>query len=131
LINPELVENTFLSCLFKEDELDESGNPKTEPIIVEGIQDKIGFNAERILENENQIIDWLKELPIEFRKTGGGGWSFLNACNDKDGNQWTGFHKIMDQLFMLGQAIKKVSYQMPRDMWEILPSGMPYIIIDL
>jgi hypothetical protein len=72
----------------------------------------------------------LLQLPDSFQKDSGGGYSFLEACNNKDGNQWTGLHLRMEQLFSLGIATEQVSYCLPRENWSILPGGMPYLVVD-
>jgi hypothetical protein len=71
----------------------------------------------------------LNELPSSFKKDIGGGWSFLQACETKDGVQW-GEHRNMEQLFVLGMALGKVRYCLPRDLWQVLPGGMPYLVIE-
>ena len=119
-LTPENVETIFTSSLF-DSEADTSN-----AIIVEGIQTKFGFDPVKIEDNKKTISAMLDELPDEFKLGKGGGWSFLNACYDKNGNQWTGLQSIMDQLFCLGMAIGKVKLLMPREMWGILPGGMPY-----
>jgi hypothetical protein len=81
-------------------------------------------------EHEAEIADLLSQLPTEFQRSGGGGWSFLNACMDKGGGQWTGMQPTMDKLFMLGIAAGKAKWLMPREMWDILPGGMPYVIVN-
>jgi hypothetical protein len=55
-----------------------------------------------------------------------GGATFLNACVDKNGTQW-GEHRNIDQLLCLGIAIGKVSFPMPKEMWSMLPGGMPFV----
>jgi len=70
-------------------------------------------------------------LPDEFHTGKGGGWSFLDACNDRNGAQWTSLHRTMDQLVCLGHAIGAVSFCLPREMWKILPGGMPYFVVDV
>jgi hypothetical protein len=118
------VSETFLQCLFK------NGENTENHIIGDGVMIKVGFNPERLKENEPMIIKMLNDLPYEFKKSdGGGGWSFLNMCQDKYGNQWTGLHKNMDELVCLGNAIGKLSFLMPREMWSFLPGGMPYIVV--
>lgn len=84
-----------------------------------------------VAEHVDLIVNMLHELPTEFQASsrgGGGGWSFLNACMDRHGNQWTGLHRTMAMLFGLGQAIDPplVTCQLPREMWNLLPGGMPY-----
>jgi len=66
------------------------GKPPADTVIVEGIQGKFGFHPKRLEEQRGKVIGWLKLLPYQFRKNGGGGWSFLNACVQENGVQWTG-----------------------------------------
>lgn len=124
----EKVDKVFRSCLFQDNEIIE-GKPIVKPVEVRGIISKYGFHPERILQAEKTIIDMLSNFSDDFYADGGGGMSFLNFCMTKDGRQWAE-HPTMEMLVVLGIAIDKVRYAMPRDMWEILPGGMPYIIID-
>jgi len=71
----------------------------------------------------------LSQLPKEFYKDSGGGMTFLNACNNSNGEQWTGLHSVMEQLFVLGIASSKVECLLPRDIWSMLLGGMPYYVI--
>ena len=73
----------------------------------------------------------LSHLPTGFHKSGGGGWSFLQACQDDNDVQWTGEHRTMDMLFALGQALGYVALALPREMWAALPGGMPYFVVDV
>lgn len=123
-LNPENVHNVFIGCLFTDNE--QADNYVTG----EGVKIKVGFHPERLEQNKTNIANMLNDLPDSFHKNGGGGMSFLNMCDNKDGEQWTGFHHIMDELVALGNAIGKLSFLMPRDMWEILPGGMPYIVVE-
>jgi len=117
------VEEIFFGCLFQE------GENTDYPVLAEGIMSNVGFHKERLNKNSDNIVSMLDKLPKEFQRDSGGGMSFLNACNDCNGNQWTGLHKIMEQLFMLGLAIGKVKCLMPRSMWKVLPGGMPYYVV--
>lgn len=88
------------------------------------------FSSKALEENKNRIRELLLELPSEFMKSGsGGGWSFLQACDDKNGNQWTGLHMVMAQLFGMGQAAGLVESLLPKELWEIAPGGMPYYVV--
>ena len=122
-LTAEKVNTTFMNCLFKE------GDPTDNHIIGEGVMMKVGFNPERLKESEPVIMEMLNDLPEEFKKTGGGGMSFLNMCNDKDGKQWADLHTTMDELVALGNATGKLSFLMPKEMWSVLPGGMPYIVV--
>jgi hypothetical protein len=114
------VEDIFKKCLFTE------GEDTSNAMIVEGINMKFGFHPGRLEENKAAIRELLYELPDEFIK--GGGWTFLNACVDKEGNQW-GEHRNIEQLLCLGLATKQAGYVMTRDYWNIFPGGMPYIFV--
>lgn len=122
-LTAENVHHTFMDCLFDDDE------EKKDPVIVEGITLSVGFNPDRLKKNEENIYSMLKELPASFQKDSGGGMSFLQACEDKDGNQWTGLHQTMQELFLLGLASGKVQYCLPKDLWSALPGGMPYLTV--
>jgi len=71
----------------------------------------------------------LNQLPDDFKKSGGGGMSFLNICIDKEGNHWTDLHQTMDELVTMGIACQKAAFLMPREMWSVLPGGMPYVVL--
>ena len=117
------VELIFMDCLFQD------GEDTTDPAIAEGITSKFGFHKGRLESYRDNISDMLSQLPKEFQEDIGGGMTFLNACNNAKGEQWTGLHSVMEQLFSLGQACEKVKCLMPRDMWSALPGGMPYYAV--
>jgi len=96
---------------------------------IEGIMGTYDFRKNKIDEHAKDIANMLKELPLEFQKHGGGGMSFLNACNNNAGEQWTGLHRRMEELFVLGIAANKVKSVMPRELWSALPGGMPYYVV--
>lgn len=113
-LTAENVERLFGECLS------DDGEP------VEGIMARVVLNTSG---REDEIGEMLAELPDEFQVKGGGGWSFLNACQTKAGEQWTGMHSTMDKLFMLGIAAGKAKWLLPRDMWGVLPGGVPYVAV--
>lgn len=131
-LTSEAVRNIFEYVLFKDNE-EFMGTIKpeakiTDAVFIDGITNKFGFNQNRLKEKEQEIIALLAELPDSFHEGKGGGMSFLSACYDKNNTQW-GEHSNMEQLFVLGMAIGKVKECMPRDMWKLLPGGMPYYTI--
>lgn len=130
MIDANKVEEVFKDCLFTGNEVGKDGKPKGEMIQIEGIVTKYGFHPRRIKKHKNKIIGFLDELPTQFHKYHGDGWSFLNLCNTKDGKQWTGMQLRMEQLICLGMAIGKVKYCLPKEMWSALPGGVPYIMIE-
>lgn len=124
-LTAERVSTIFTDCLFKSKEL-----PVKEYVPAPGITTNIGFHPERIASYRSEIIKMLDELPDEFHEASGGGMSFLNACNNKYGEQWTGMHQTMERLFQLGIAIGKVSCLTSREMWAASPGGMPYYVVN-
>lgn len=119
----ENVEMAILDCLFK------GGEDESKAVLAEGVIQQFDFHPERLNEWKDSIIEMLNQLPETFRQNSGGGWSFLQACYRKDGTQWTDFHKDMEELFCLGIAIGKVKSQLPKEMWQVLPGGVPYYVI--
>jgi hypothetical protein len=124
ILSATRVEQIFHHCLFEDNEDTSSA------IVANGITCNVGFNPVRLNEHKREIREMLLELPNEFKKSGGGGWSFLQACMNNHGQQWTGLHQRMEQLFQLGLATGIVQEQLPRDVWDILPGGMPYYVVN-
>lgn len=122
MISSEKVSEIFGDCLFKDNEIID-GKPVVEPIYVDGITLNFGLHPERVNQYSEEIGKFINELPETFKN----GWSFLNLCQTKDGGQWTGIHKVCEELMVLGIATKKMQYCCPKEMWAVLPGGVPYI----
>ncbi len=122
-LTAESVQRVFTDCLFK------TGENTPNLVTAEGVMGTVGFHPERLKSHREAIIAMLAELPDAFMASGGGGYSFLNACMDRNDNLWTGLHRTVEQLVQLGIAIGKVEYCLPRDMWSVLPGGMPYFVV--
>jgi len=122
-LTAENVHATFVKCLYKTIPEDQS-----EAVIVEGLVQKFGFDPVGLELQKENIIKLLLQLPDMFMRSIGGGWSFLNACVTKDEIPW-GEHRNMEQLFCMGMGIRKVMCPTPRDVWKVLPGGMPYYVV--
>jgi hypothetical protein len=122
-LNPEAVTTIFMDCLFGEAE------DHTHHVAAHGVVMNVGFHPGRLESHRAEIRALLDELPVEFRADGGGGWSFLNMALTKDNQQWTGEHHVMEQLVLLGIGINYVQCLVPREMWAMLPGGMPYYTV--
>ncbi len=118
------VAEIFKDALATQEELD---NQKA--VIADVLIGRVGLVMERIEPHREEIGGMLKQLPDEFQKDGGQGGSFLNACYDKHGRQWTGLHARMAELFALGMVTEQVTMPLPREMWGALPGGMPYYTV--
>lgn len=85
----------------------------------------------KIEESKSQIKELLLQLHPNFVKSPETeGWSFLQACIRKDGVHWTDFHIVVEALVVLGEAAGFISYPFPREVWEALPGGMPYFVVN-
>ncbi len=115
----ELTQNAFMDCLFKE------GEDTTNHVKVEGIVNMFGLHPQRLEEKRELVTALLAELPTEFKK----GYTFLNLCTTKNGVQWTDEQRICEQLIVMAIGLDLMSYCFPREMWEILPGGVPYVMI--
>lgn len=133
-LNSDQVHVTFISCLpegpFPADHDFDADPTLTEEI--DGIAFRVRFDRAKLASHAELILAMLLELPLKFREStapDGGGWSFLNACDDRHSRQWTGLHRSMSELFCLGMGLGLVRCLVPREMWEALPGGMPYYVV--
>ena len=131
LIDPQEVEAAFQDCSYREEELDGARRVPEGAVVALGVIGRFELHPGRLEERRIQVMEWLKALPHQFHKSVGGGSSFLNACNQWDGVQWTGQNQDMDRLFILGMGLGLVESQVPREMWSALPGGMPYYVISV
>lgn len=126
LINSKEVHAAFMDCLYTDREL--VAMPQTPPpeaVIVKGITKHLGFQPTRLEQKRAQVKTWIEALHPNF--TVGGGWTFLNMCNDKNDVQWTDFHQIMEELTLMAMGLGMAEFGMPREFWSSLPGGVPYI----
>lgn len=110
------------------DSMFQDGESTDNAVRVEGIVHSFGYHPERLESHREEIRAMLKELPEQFQETGGGGWSFLQLCVDKNGRQW-GEHLYMEALICLAMGLGMAKCQMPREIWPVLPGGMPYYVV--
>ena len=130
-LTAETVHKIFMDCLFADEEIKHL-RPDQAPegaLIVTGLTIKAGFNPKKIEKYKQEILTLLDELPGPFKKNEGGGYSFLGACEDKHGHQW-GEHNDMQKLFILGMAVGCAKPCLPKELWHILPGGVPYFVVN-
>lgn len=120
-LTPEAVIELMKKCLL-------GVSSEADCITVDGLVNNYRFNKAEIERHSEEIRDLLHQLPDPFQAAKGGGWSFLNACNDKDGNLWTGEHRTMEALFCLGIAAGRAKWIL-RDMADVMPGGVPYVAV--
>lgn len=121
-LTAERVDELMRECLFSGDE------DNSTAVMGEGVVHEYGFHPQRLEEHRAEIHALLLELPEQFQKSKGGGWSFLNGCMTKDGYQW-GEQATVECLMALGNALGLVTFPIPRDIWNALPGGVPYFTV--
>lgn len=121
-------------CMYDKEEL--TKHPETDEyifpeggVLVEGIMLNIVFDPAKLAKNKEQIRTLLNELPESFHKEAGGGYSFFHGCLDKNGRQW-GEHRSVESLLVLGIGVGLASFCAPREVWKMLPGGLPYFMVD-
>lgn len=117
------VEDIIKDCLAEDEE-----NPNG--IQIEGILHTYLLDTVKLEVHREDIRSMIEQLPKEFLKSGGGGWSFLNLCMRADGVQWTGLHWVQEQFFAIAAGLSMAKIQIPRNLWSAFPGGMPYIVFD-
>lgn len=131
-LTSENVSKVFNDCKSVNIPSDETNN---ESATVEGVLLIARFDKKALERHRDNIKSMVRQLPTPFRPAkfgGGGGWSFLNMCDDEKGFQWTGFHIVMDQLLCLGLATGLMGYNIrQRDTWGVFYGGMPYVKVNV
>ena len=125
MIDSSKLKKILIDCLFDRLELDDEGNPPEDDCVsVTGITATFCLCKSRLENHRQEIENYIKELPTEFKK----GWSFLNLCVDKHNNLWTGEHTMCETLLVLSIGLDLACFcTKDREIWSILPGGMPYI----
>ena len=117
------VTSILLDCLFQAEEILPGNKPPENAIFVEGLTMKFGLHPDRLESHRAEVVAMLAELPDDFSE----GVSFAVLCNDRHGRQWTGLHRTMEALVVLGLGLGLVAYCAPRDMWPLMYGGLPYV----
>jgi len=103
-------------------------------VVIEGIVHQTAFDKTKLQAHYDEVAEMLSWLSMQYRPPavqGGGGWSFLNLCEDKDGHLWTGLHWTMEQLVQVGIGLGLAAWLGPRKLWQAFPGGMPYVSVTL
>lgn len=119
----------MLDSLYRDAELTSPTIAPVGAVMVDGVMGNFAFHPGRIAAHKADIAELCNELPDEFQKSKGGGWSFLNLCVDKHGNHW-GEHHTCNELVVLAIGSGQGGFCMPRENWGIFPGGMPFVWFD-
>jgi len=129
---PQTIDSILFDSVFKQEEIVDGKLAVQEDMIikVDAIVSGFWFHKERLEKHRATIVEILKIMPTTFHKSTGGGWSFLNLSMDKYGDQW-GEHVHAQNLYALAAGLGLASFTMPREMWEVFPGKMPYVVFDI
>ncbi|MBM6866664.1 hypothetical protein H6A66_16095 [Bacteroides caecigallinarum] len=134
-LSVENVDRIFSDCLFRSHaEHDEYVKNQGVVIKVQSVQNPkviVCFHSERLESHREEIKEMVLQLPESFHKGKGGGHSFLNMCENKDGDLWTGFQTEQEKLALLGMATHVLMPLLPIEESHILPGGMPYFRVEV
>ena len=127
------IDAIFCDCLFTDAEMASRESPvPAGTVLVEGISHQFGFHPERLASHRAAVAAMLDELPASFHYRDGAGVGdlFLHACMTQDGEQWTGEHRVVEALFVLGLGLGLAVYVLPRLLWSAMPGGLPILLVD-
>jgi len=129
VMSAKRIDAIFKDCLFRSEEL-KNGSPDGEFVDVEGLVSRFGFHPGRLKFYRADLIEMIDGgVKSEFLQSGGGGYSCLSLCEDKDGVLW-GEHRNMEQFLSLCIGLGLARYCLPREIWSAFPGGMPYVVFD-
>jgi hypothetical protein len=117
----------FPGVLYRDDEIQEEGKPPEGAVVVEGIVRTFAFHPDRLEQSRPEVENIIREVVCDpFLKGIGGGCSTLTLCEDRSGQQWAE-HRTIEELCCLAIGLKLAGWCAPRELWKVLPGGMPYV----
>lgn len=121
------VKQVLTTCLYVQSTPEAAETPCaiSKPIVVQGIVNNFEFDRQMLVKETPHIEELLSELPESFKE----GSSFMEMYTNRDGEQWTGVIQPLEELLVLGVAVGKIRFLVPREQWWSLSGGMPYIVL--
>jgi hypothetical protein len=126
----ERVRTIYKLCSFQEGLVDKAftyGNPDFDFTQIEGFRWKAQFNSANLASYISQIEAMLQELPDVFREEHGGGL-FSGMQYTNDGHRWTTSALTTEKLLLLGMAIGRLRFVLPKHQWKFIKNGEPIIV---
>ena len=111
-LSSENIHRLLGKCLYKQKELDKLENPvPVEHIFIDGITRNFGFHPERIKKHQSEILAMIEQVNPD---------TMSDLGINKAGKKWTEDSSAVEELMVLGMAIKKIRYMSCRnDQWVI------------
>lgn len=88
----------------------------------EGIEGVSYFSTDKLNSSRDEIMEMISRLPKKVKD----GVPFDEFCVADNGYKW-GTEYFADKLIKLGTATGLLYFPAPREDWQFLPGGMPYI----
>jgi len=122
-LTSQRVDELYTTCLSQSEE--------NTAVTIKGIILSATFSVANLNAVKEDIVELIMQLPEgAFKGSKDNGLSFLTLCHDKDEEQWTSFHACVERLMMLAMCIQRCVFLMPRNMWKVLPGGLPYLLFN-
>lgn len=119
------IHEIFMYCLFDE------GEDQTGAVLVQGLSSGFGFHPERLAEVKEDLRKIASDVVSdEFLESKGGGMTFLRLPVGRDGKVWCE-QKTSQELMCLCIASGFANYCLPRELWDMMPGGVPYLVFNL
>ena len=115
----EIVRMSFDKSLFKE------GDDISARVEVDGISHMFYFDPKRLEEQREILSEVISMLPEKFKE----GYTFLDLCRTKADELWTGEQLVCEELVVMSIGLELMTYCFSREIWKVLPGGVPYIIV--
>lgn len=122
------VNDLMLACLINKPEFD-ANDP--DAVVVEGLTAKFVFSREALETARGEYLQLAQEhLDDKFKKSIGEGYSFLGLPFNKRGEQVCE-HPTAQGFLVLGLGMGVAEYCLPKELWVVLPGGVPYVAFDI
>lgn len=115
------IETLYNRCVLKTSDLDK-GRFEGDFTVGEGIKGESYFNTDKLNFSSDEIMGMISQLPEKVKD----GISFDEFCVTDEGYKW-GNERVAEMLIRLGNACGFLYFPAPREDWQYLPGGMPYI----
>jgi hypothetical protein len=89
------------------------------------------FSIKKLHGYREEIIRMLLSLPAGFRSDVGEGGSVGNMIERGDGVIWSVDMADIEKLVALGIASGLMNFCAPREVWHMLPGGLPYVRVEI
>lgn len=101
------VREVLLDCFLKQDEIhDNKPRDGVDVVYARGIKLSVGLHRGRLESHREHVKEFLRWLNDSYIV----GDCFLNMCNDRNGDLWTGSHRSMDELIVLSLGLGLIEF---------------------